>query len=1211
MWRASFIGCSSCHRIQLQGRSYATSLALKYESHGKQIKKKKKKKSETKKKKVATNSVGDGSYAIDSKIKDFISLGKQVIPPGSNNFSKHRQVKKKKRPPEVHDATLKDVKKKKLNSVSERLVHPGDKNRAIDLKTWSAMLPHYADKLGDTSKKEILQIVTSKVMESETQTDIDGRPPKYMYSLQEMDLSNHMLMLMMRGQTEDMEECLYEYLRTRKKLPNGDAHTIDVAPFNYALQTLAKTRKLLQMETVLDLMLTEGIKPTLQSYAHFLECLGRMDSSEEKVEEIINKLQLEDLSVKDLYRSCFYITDEWIHVKKAVQKVNRDFEPRPLHDRRPYHNPLLQDLDKVRLNGQQSFLNPICGLVKEKKLKQNLMNRLKMEKKPTVQVKSVSDGVLKTKKHSNDAYDQLQKEWRQILMRIYRHSFVDPIKRKLIVKHQSILPYVEVFSAEEFSDIVCKKLEQVINSAVAVSPWTRKQLAIELGRTFMVQKQLLYKEKYGVVSKTLDVYREYAHILANHKHLNGTHREVWQDICNRRMYGATLGEPQNTWPAHIQQWIGGKIIAEAFRVLTVEIDPVKKNSKVKQQEPAFFETKERNIFGRCILTVQPHPHLMKLFQARKQNVFHLSFLPSTIPPVPWTTVQHGVSLLNSDGIIRFSRSCTRQRTLISSTKPSQILPVLDVLNYLGSCPWKVNKPILDLQMKIFSNDGDSKLSIPTPVSVLPRPKRKLERKISKEKWYELFLERHEYLKKSREMYSLWCSSQWLLSIANQFENEVLWLPLNLDFRGRVYPMSNIFSYQSHDVARSLFVFANGKPLGDEGLDWLKIHIVNLTGLKKKASNSERLAYANEVMGEILDSADNPLDGRRWWQESEYPWQTLACCKEVTAAVRSEDHTQYINHMPVHQDGSCNGLQHYAALGRDKVGATSVNLDASDKPNDVYGDIQDLVEQQRKHDADNGMEIAKILAPYISRKVVKRPVMTSVYGVTNFGAKLQVEQVLKEMPGFPLEHLSEASLYVSQTTLQCLQKSFHSAKAIQDWLTQVSIGTTGILKKHVEWVSPLGLPIVQPYEKMVKILNLESKRYEKAVYPDSMKNRNGFPPNYVHSLDSVHMMLTALHCMKANITFSSIHDCFWTHACDVGIMNKICREQFVALHSRPLLKELSQYMLETHRDDLKPEQHVSKKRSKDLERLTRLMEGREIIFGDFDLRNVLDSTYFFS
>ncbi|MCO5558650.1 hypothetical protein L7F22_012236 [Adiantum nelumboides] len=36
-----------------------------------------------------------------------------------------------------------------------------------------------------------------------------------------------------------------------------------------------------------------------------------------------------------------------------------------------------------------------------------------------------------------------------------------------------------------------------------------------------------------------------------------------------------------------------------------------------------------------------------------------------------------------------------------------------------------------------------------------------------------------------------------------------------------------------------------------------------------------------------------------------------------------------------QDGSCNGLQHYAALGRDIGGAESVNLFCCEKPADVY------------------------------------------------------------------------------------------------------------------------------------------------------------------------------------------------------------------------------------------------------------------------------------
>jgi DNA-directed RNA polymerase len=69
----------------------------------------------------------------------------------------------------------------------------------------------------------------------------------------------------------------------------------------------------------------------------------------------------------------------------------------------------------------------------------------------------------------------------------------------------------------------------------------------------------------------------------------------------------------------------------------------------------------------------------------------------------------------------------------------------------------------------------------------------------------------------------------------------------------------------------------------------------------------------------------PFDGNLWWQKSEEKWQTLACCMEINDAIKSGNPENFISYYPIHQDGSCNGLQHYAALGRDQDGAESVNL----------------------------------------------------------------------------------------------------------------------------------------------------------------------------------------------------------------------------------------------------------------------------------------------
>ena len=42
-----------------------------------------------------------------------------------------------------------------------------------------------------------------------------------------------------------------------------------------------------------------------------------------------------------------------------------------------------------------------------------------------------------------------------------------------------------------------------------------------------------------------------------------------------------------------------------------------------------------------------------------------------------------------------------------------------------------------------------------------------------------------------------------------------------------------------------------------------------------------------------------------------------------------------------QDGSCNGLQHYAALGRDFNGGKAVNLVPGPVPADVYTEIANV------------------------------------------------------------------------------------------------------------------------------------------------------------------------------------------------------------------------------------------------------------------------------
>lgn len=84
------------------------------------------------------------------------------------------------------------------------------------------------------------------------------------------------------------------------------------------------------------------------------------------------------------------------------------------------------------------------------------------------------------------------------------------------------------------------------------------------------------------------------------------------------------------------------------------------------------------------------------------------------------------------------------------------------------------------------------------------------------------------------------------------------------------------------------------------------------------------------------------------------------------------------------------------------------------PQDVYSAVAALVEEKRKEDADNGLEIAQVLHGFVKRKVIKQTVMTTVYGVTRFGARLQIAKQLKDIDTFPKDHVWSASSYLTGT-----------------------------------------------------------------------------------------------------------------------------------------------------------------------------------------------------
>jgi DNA-directed RNA polymerase len=291
------------------------------------------------------------------------------------------------------------------------------------------------------------------------------------------------------------------------------------------------------------------------------------------------------------------------------------------------------------------------------------------------------------------------------------------------------------------------------------------------------------------------------------------------------------------------------------------------------------------------------------------------------------------------------------------------------------------------------------------------------------------------------------------------------------------------------------------------------------------------------------------------------------------------------------------VQHYAALGRDEDGGRAVNLvhTKDDVPQDVYSKVLERVVKRVHEDALQGVKAAVLLDGKIDRKVVKQTVMTSVYGVTQVGAREQIRSRLLERKLVPDDATFECSHYLAKQTLSGLADLFSSAFNIMQWLATCADLIAKEKLAPTAWTTPLGLPVVQPYHKknygcvrtIVQNITLAFRQSQSPVARGQQKS--AFPPNFVHSLDSTHMLLTALECDKENITFAAVHDCFWTHPSNVDRMNQILRQQFVSLHSKPVLENLRSEFVKQHPDVNFPP----------------LPER-----GSLDLKQVLNSPYFF-
>ncbi|CAN3359250.1 DNA-directed RNA polymerase, mitochondrial [Diutina catenulata] len=732
---------------------------------------------------------------------------------------------------------------------------------------------------------------------------------------------------------------------------------------------------------------------------------------------------------------------------------------------------------------------------------------------------------------------------------------VDPTQlsdeeKKLMLHREHYAPYLLLVPPEKLCVITILELLRLNSTGGIVDGMRAARALIAVGKAVEIEYRSQHYLK--VENKT------------SSKKARST--QQWRKLLRKKQ-----NDQASEWTDNVYGKLGSVLISHLINIAKVSVrgkDPVTGKS-VSGIQPAFHHTYQY-ANGQKVGVIKLHKEVMRqLGGSDVSSCVHAQLLPMLVPPKPWVSQSRGGFLYTQSQLVRTRDSPETSAYLKAAADAGNMNEVYEGLNVLGNTAWTINKQLFEV-VSHFWNTGEAfagmapvvdtpTLPPPVPRDAEPQDKFEYQRKV------KLALNEVASFRSQR------CDTNYKLEIARAFIGEKMYFPHNVDFRGRAYPLSPHLNHLGNDLTRSLFLFWNGRKLGHEGLGWLKIHLANLYGFDKAPLDGRR-QFADDNMANIKESAANPLAPNAWWRSAEKPWQALSVCFELAEAYKLDDPTEYVSHLPVHQDGTCNGLQHYAALGGDIEGARQVNLLPADRPQDVYKFVAALVQKRVDADAAAGVPQALKVQKIITRKVVKQTVMTNVYGVTYVGAIAQIKKQIVQH--FDSEDAQPLAVYITQQVFASVRELFEGAHLIQDWLgdaarrisksvrldyEEVVDATKPAHLSSVIWTTPLGLPCVQPYRvthtKTIKT-NLQDISLSDPFgvgQVDARKQQSAFPPNFVHSLDATHMLMTARAC--SHLSFAAVHDSYWTHAADIPTMNREIRSQFIKLHQGDLVKQL--------------------------------------------------------
>ena len=424
----------------------------------------------------------------------------------------------------------------------------------------------------------------------------------------------------------------------------------------------------------------------------------------------------------------------------------------------------------------------------------------------------------------------------------------------------------------------------------------------------------------------------------------------------------------------------------------------------------------------------------------------------------------------------------------------------------------------------------------------------------------------------------------VLKVAQDYSNyEKFYFVYEVDFRGRIYAISDYLNYQGDKLARNLIYFFQESKFD---LYWFKIFCVRKYGFTHLINSADNMInyFDTELKSLMIEFRSNNV-----WFKAEDTWSFLNCCLEYENYLLFGDN--YKTGMPIYFDATCSGSQLVALLFgiEDYEDVLNLNKKTSQESiGDFYlenikeykNNIKNLIDKvnlELKKDSLNNIDkeysiedfniIVKLIKEDKTwRKFMKHILMTKNYGLTKPGLYKKLQEKNKELRlGLEVFQM----IFLQKTIWQYFKehKIFKSLDIISDIVKDLSKFDKSLVimasEKGIQLDKKDSLWLFKQryHEQIIKVITYDktfndilTKRKKRITHQisfikqdlekiDEKQQALAVKANLIHFLDSlwIYMLVLKYVELKQNINILPIHDCFGVLMHDIVNLNTNIRE----------------------------------------------------------------------